>query len=233
METKPPPHGPAPTFEVTEQTRLRRVPARGSYDRALAYAILDEALTCSVGFAVDGQPYVIPMVYARWEDRLVLHGAPASRLLKAGTAGVPMCVTVTIVDGLVLARSAMHHSMNYRSVVVLGLATEITDRDEKLLALERAVEHVLPGRSASARPPNEKELVSTRVLTLPLEQVSIKQRSGGPLDDEEDLSVPCWAGVLPLRLTALPAVPDPKHAPLVAQPAALSHYTRGAAGGAP
>ena len=159
METKP-----TPTFEVTDQTRIRRKPERGSYDRALAYAILDEALTCAVGFAVDGQPYVIPMIFARWEDRLVLHGAPASRLLKAGAAGVPICVTGTSIAGLVLARSAMHHSMNYRSVMALGLATELTDADQKRQALARVVEHALPGRTADTRAPNDKELASTRVL---------------------------------------------------------------------
>jgi nitroimidazol reductase NimA-like FMN-containing flavoprotein (pyridoxamine 5'-phosphate oxidase superfamily) len=216
-----------PSFEVTDQTRLRRKPDRGSYDRGLAYSILDEALTCSVGFALNGQPYVIPMVLARWDDRLVLHGAPASRLLKTGAAGVPVCVTVTILDGLVLARSAMHHSMNYRSVVVLGVATEITEREEKLAALARVVDHMMPGRSADARPPDAKELASTRVLAVPLERVSTKVRAGGPLDDEEDLGVACWAGVVPVALTALPALPDPLHAPLVPAPPAVTAYKRG------
>jgi nitroimidazol reductase NimA-like FMN-containing flavoprotein (pyridoxamine 5'-phosphate oxidase superfamily) len=224
METKT----PSAKFEVTDQTKIRRKPERGSYDRAQAYEILDEALTCSVGFALDGQPFVIPMVFARWNDSLVLHGPPASRMLKAATAGVPVCVTVTLIDGLVLARSTMHHSMNYRSVVALGEATELTDPKEKLAALERVVEHMLPGRSASARPPNDKELASTRVLTVPLERVSIKVRAGGPLDDEEDLAVPCWAGVLPLALTAQAAIPDAAHAPLVPEPASLASYSRGA-----
>src|SRR5262245_38629078 len=147
----------APSFAVTPRTEVRRIPARASYDRALAYSILDEALFCTVGFVVDEQPFVIPMAFARWDDALVLHGAPASRMLKAGAAGVRLSVGVTLLDGLVLARSAFHHSLNYRAVVVLGTAHEITDPEAKLTAMHRLVEHVLVGRAASVRPPSPKE----------------------------------------------------------------------------
>ena len=217
---------PSSTFTTTPQTTIRRIPARGSYDRALAYSILDEALYCSVGFAVAGEPYVIPMAFARWDDRLVLHGAPASRLLGALASGVRLCATVTLVDGLVFARSAFHHSMNYRSVVVLGNATEIKDLDEKRLALTRLVDHVLAGRSRSARAPNEKELVSTRVLAMPIEEASIKVRAGGPLDDEIDATVDCWSGHVPLALTSLPPVPDEKYPPSAPLPKELLAYRR-------
>lgn len=217
---------PRSTFTATPSTTIRRIPARGSYDRALAYAILDEALHCSVGFAVAGEPYVIPMAFARWDDRLVLHGAPASRLLGTLASGIRLCATVTLIDGLVFARSAFHHSMNYRSVVVLGNATELIDLDEKRIALARLVDHVLPGRSQSARAPNQKELVSTRVLALPIEEASIKVRSGGPLDDENDADVDCWSGHVPLTLAALPPIPDEKYRPLAAVPKELVGYRR-------
>jgi uncharacterized protein len=198
METLPP----------TARTTIRRIPGRGSYDRALLYAILDEGLVASVGFCVEGQPYVIPMAYARRGDELVLHGASASRLLKTGAAQLPLCVTVTLLDGLVLARSAFHHSMNYRSAVVLGQAREIAGPEEKRAALNALVEHVLRGRSEQARPPNDKELAATRVLALPIQEASAKSRSGGPLDDPEDLDRACWAGHIPLRLTAGDPVSD-------------------------
>src|SRR5690606_2170803 len=161
----------------------------------------DEALVAHVGFTLDDQPYVIPMVYGRLGDQLVLHGAAASRMLKHGSQGVPLCATVTIVDGLVLARSWMHHSMNYRSVVVLGTAHEIVERDAKLTALRAVLEHALPGRGEETRWPTDKELAATRVIALPIEEASAKQRSGGPLgEDEEDRGQPCWAGELPIRV---------------------------------
>jgi len=218
---------PGSTFTPTPKTTIRRLPARGSYDKALAYSILDEALVCSVGFVVAGEPYVIPMAFARLDDQLVLHGAPASRMLGTLASGVRLCVTVTLLDGLVLARSAFHHSMNYRSVVVLGTATEIKDPGEKRVALTRLVEHVLPGRSRSARAPNEKELVSTRVLVMPIEEASIKSRSGGPVDDENDASVDCWSGHVPLALTALSPVPDEKYPPSAPLPDEVLTYQRG------
>jgi nitroimidazol reductase NimA-like FMN-containing flavoprotein (pyridoxamine 5'-phosphate oxidase superfamily) len=221
---------PSNTFTVTPQTTIKRIPARGSYDRALAYSILDEGLVCSVGFAMAGEPYVIPMAFARWDDRLVLHGAPASRLLRTLASGVRVCATVTLLDGLVLARSAFHHSMNYRSVVVLGNATEIEDLDEKRVALEKLVDHVLPGRSKSARAPNPKELVSTRVLVMPIEEASVKVRSGGPLDDEEDALVDCWSGHVPLALCTLPPIPDEKYPPTAPVPKELVGYQRSSPG---
>jgi nitroimidazol reductase NimA-like FMN-containing flavoprotein (pyridoxamine 5'-phosphate oxidase superfamily) len=216
----------APNLTATERTTIHRKPSRGSYDRALAYSILDEALHCSVGFVAEAQPFVIPMAFARWDDRIILHGAPASRLLKIGSGGVPVCVSVTLVDGLVLARSAMHHSLNYRSVVVLGTLTELTSIDEKEQALLRVVEHVLRGRSKVARPPNARELAATRVLALPIDEASVKQRTGGPIDDEADLSYPCWAGVLPLSVVAGQAVPDDAHPPFGAPPPELATYAR-------
>ena len=195
-------------FSPTERTRLRRLPPRGVFEREAVYRILDEALTCHVGFVVDGQPFVIPTIHARVGDRLVLHGSAASRMLRTIAAGIPVCVTVTLVDGLVLARSAFHHSMNYRSVVVLGTAVAVTDDAERLAALEAIVEHVVPGRSREVRPPSAKELKATAVLALPLVEASAKIRTGGPIDDEEDLALPCWAGVIPLRLTPQAPIPD-------------------------
>jgi nitroimidazol reductase NimA-like FMN-containing flavoprotein (pyridoxamine 5'-phosphate oxidase superfamily) len=188
-------------MQPTSRTTIHRKPARGSYDRAVVHGILDAGLVAHVGFVVDAQPYVIPMVYGRLGDELVLHGAAASRMLKQGSQGVPLCATVTIVDGLVLARSWMHHSMNYRSVVVLGTAHEIVERDAKLTALRVVLEHALPGRGQETRWPNDKELAATRVIALPIEEASAKQRSGGPLPEEEDdRDVRCWAGELPIRL---------------------------------
>jgi nitroimidazol reductase NimA-like FMN-containing flavoprotein (pyridoxamine 5'-phosphate oxidase superfamily) len=187
-------------MQPTPRTTLHRKPARGSYDRDVVHRILDEGLVAHVGFTLEDQPYVIPMVYGRLGDQLVLHGAAASRMLKHGSRGVPLCATVTIVDGLVLARSWMHHSMNYRSVVVLGTAHEIVERDEKLAALRVVLEHALPGRADETRWPTDKELAATRVIALPIEEASAKQRSGGPLPEEEDGGPPCWAGELPIRL---------------------------------
>jgi len=193
---------------ATARTRVRRVPARASYDRAAIDAILDEALVCHVGFVHEAQPYVLPTTYARVGDALYLHGSAASRMLRGLRDGIPVCVTVTLLDGLVLARSAFHQSMNYRSVVILGVATEVTDEAERLRALEAVVEHVLPGRWREVRQPSAQELRATLVLRLPILEVSAKIRTGGPLDEPEDLGWPCWAGHVPVRLTALPPVPD-------------------------
>ena len=211
----------------TARTQIRRLPARGSYDRALIHAILDEGLVCHVGFELEGQPYVIPMVYARHDDRLILHGAPASRMLKAGAAGTAMCATVTLIDGLVFARSAFHHSMNYRSVVVLGVAREVTDPSEKRAALDALVEHLARGRSRETRPPSDKELASTRVLALPITEASAKARTGGPVDDDEDLALPYWAGHVPLRLVAGEPVDDPRAPVRAPVPAWAPSYQRG------
>jgi nitroimidazol reductase NimA-like FMN-containing flavoprotein (pyridoxamine 5'-phosphate oxidase superfamily) len=216
----------ASSFVPTSRSKVARLPARASYDRALAYSILDEALFCSVGFALEGRPFVIPMAYARWGDRLILHGALASRLLKSGAGGVALAVSVTLLDGLVLARSAFHHSLNYRSVVIFGTATELVDREEKLEASCLLVEHVQKGRAAACRPPNEKELAATRILSLPIEEASIKVRKGGPLDDDADLDLECWAGHLPLTLSAGAPVPDAAHPPHSPIPEALLRYQR-------
>jgi nitroimidazol reductase NimA-like FMN-containing flavoprotein (pyridoxamine 5'-phosphate oxidase superfamily) len=205
------------TIPISERTRVRRLPARACYDQAAIDAILDEALVCHVGFAVDGQPYVIPMNYARVGRQLYIHGSAASRMLRTLATGAPVCVTVTLLDGLVLARSAFHHSMNYRSVVILGTAVEVSDPDERLAALRAIVEHILAGRWREVRPPNERELQATSVLRLPLDEVSAKIRSGPPLDDADDLGRPCWAGVIPLRLAAATPLPD-AHLPAGVEP---------------
>jgi uncharacterized protein len=191
-------------------TRITRQPARGRYDRETVDAILDEALVCHLGIVVDGHPVVIPTLQARVDDILYLHGSAASRTLRALSEGVPASVAVTLVDGLVLARSVFHHSVNYRSAVVFGTARAIDAPEEKLRALERFVEKLVPGRWADARRPTEQELKATTVLALPLDAASAKIREGAPSDDEGDLGLPVWAGVLPLRTTAGPleAAPD-------------------------
>lgn len=203
----------AEAFPPTARTRLRRLPERGSYDRATAYAILDEALICHVGFAGDGGPVVIPTIHARLGDRLIVHGSPASRMLRAAAGGVPVCVAVTLLDGLVLARSVFHHSMNYRSVIVFGTATPLTDPDDKLAAMRAVTEHVVPGRWDDARRPDDKEFKATLLLGVPLEEASIKIRSGPPGDDEEDYDLDVWAGVIPYAQRPGDPIPDPRLGP--------------------
>lgn len=188
------------TFPKTPRTTLRRIPQNAVYGRAAIDAILDEGLICHVGFVVDGLPYVIPTSYARAGDKLYIHGSAASRMLVALTGGVDVCVSVTLLDGLVLARSAFNHSMNYRSVVIFGRATAVEDLPEKLEALRRFSEHIMPGRWKELRDPKPIELKATLVLSLPIVEASAKVRTGPPEDDEEDLSAPVWAGVLPLAL---------------------------------
>src|SRR5271168_4601148 len=190
-------------YEPTERTQLKRLPKRASYDQAQIHAILDEGFLCHVGFVLDGQPYVIPTGYARSGEQLYIHGSAASRMLRTLAQGVDVCVTVTLLDGLVLARSAFHHSMNYRSVVVLGRAVAVTDIAEKRRVLAALLEHVLTGRSGQAREPNDKELAATLVLALPLTEASAKIRRGPPLDDEADYALNYWAGELPLHLQPL------------------------------
>jgi uncharacterized protein len=206
---------------------VRRLAERGSYDRRLAEAILDEGLVAHVGLATDDGPVVIPMLYGRDGDRLLLHGSAASRLLRGGARGTEVCVTVTLADGLVLARSAFHHSMNYRSVVVLGRATAISDPDEKRAALDRLVEHIVPGRSPDVRPPSEQELRATLVLALPLDEFSVKLRAGDPIDDDDDMDLPTWAGVIPLA--TVPGAPVASRDLRVdaEAPAYASSYRRG------
>jgi hypothetical protein len=208
----------------TPRTTHHRKPARGSYDRELAYKILDEALVAHVGFAVDGQAFVIPMFFARAGDTLLLHGAAASRFLKHGAAGHPLCVTATLLDGLVLARSAFHHSVNYRSVMLLGTASEIVDHEAKRAASAAFVDHMVAGRSREARVPTAKELDSTRMLAMPIDEGSVKVREGGPIDDEPDFAIACWSGHVPVALTAAAPIPDPRtREPL---PAQLVSYRR-------
>ena len=186
---------------ATDRTRVRRLPKRGAYDRDTINAILDEALVCHVGFVVDGAPVVIPTIHWRERETLYLHGSAASRMLRSLRDGVETCVTVTLLDGLVLARSAFHHSMNYRSVMVFGTARVVETEEEKLRTLEALVEHVVRGRSRDIRPPNANELKQTLVLALPIDEASAKIRTGGPVDDAEDYARSMWAGVLPLTLT--------------------------------
>jgi uncharacterized protein len=189
-------------YTPTARTRLVREADRAVYDREAAYRILDEGFLCHVGFVADGQPFVIPTSYGRKDDSLYIHGSAASRMLRNLKESLPVCITVTLLDGLVLARSIFNHSMNYRSVVVLGKATLVDDPAEKLEALRLLSEHIIPGRWADSRQPNERELKATSVLRLPIEEFSAKVRKGLVVDDEEDYSFPTWAGVVPLEMVA-------------------------------
>jgi nitroimidazol reductase NimA-like FMN-containing flavoprotein (pyridoxamine 5'-phosphate oxidase superfamily) len=213
-------------FSQTERTTLKRLPKRGVYDRDVVYAILDEALICHVGFTVNDRPIVIPTGFGRVDDRLYIHGSQASRMLRTVGVGIDVCITVTLLDGLVLARSAFHHSMNYRSVVIFGRASIVDEREEKLAALLAFSEHVIPGRWAEVREPTEQELKATTVLALPLAEVSAKVRTGPPLDDEEDYALPVWAGVIQLRLSAGAPVPDPRLPENIDPPAYAINYKR-------
>jgi nitroimidazol reductase NimA-like FMN-containing flavoprotein (pyridoxamine 5'-phosphate oxidase superfamily) len=213
-------------FTPTERTQVKRLPKRGKYDRETVYSILDCGFVCHVGFNADGQPYVIPTNYGRSGDTLYLHGSAASRMLRTLSEGVPVCVTVTHVDGIVLARSAFHHSVNYRSVVILGTARLVEDPAEKMEALRIFTEHVMKGRWDDVRQPNEQELKATTVLALPLDEVSAKVRTGGPIDDEADYALPGWAGVLPLETIAKPPQPDARLKSDTPIPAYLKNYSR-------
>jgi nitroimidazol reductase NimA-like FMN-containing flavoprotein (pyridoxamine 5'-phosphate oxidase superfamily) len=213
-------------FTPTERTKVRRLPDRGRYDAETVHKILDEAFVCHVGFVVDGQPFVIPTNFGRVEDIVYLHGSSASRMLRTLADGVQVCVTVTLIDGLVLARSAFHHSVNYRSVVILGRATPVEDPDEKNRALAAFTEHIMRGRWDAIRQPTEQELKATSVLALPLEEVSAKVRTGPPKDDEEDYSLPIWAGVLPLPVVPGKPISDPRLIPGIATPANVLNYSR-------
>ena len=202
----------------TPRTAVKRLPERGVYDRATIDAILDEALICHVGFVHDGDPFVIPTIHARDGDALYLHGSPGSRMLRDLAQEIDVCVTATLLDGLVLARSVYHHSMNYRSVVVLGRAHEVTDDEEKLHAMECVVEHVVRGRWSEARHPTDGELKGTTILAVSLAEASAKIRTGGPKDNDDDLHLPVWAGVIPLALTTGAPVADNDEAlPLYAE----------------
>ena len=214
------------TFIQTDRTKLKRLPKRGHFDRETVYAILDEGFICHVGFASEGQPVVIPTGYARVDDQLYIHGSQASRMLRTLSGGVDVCVTVTLIDGLVLARSAFHHSMNYRSVVIFGRAKLIEDRDEKIAALIALSEHIIRGRWADVREPTEQEMRATTVLSLPLVEASAKIRTGPPLDDEEDYDLPIWAGIIPLRLEAGEPIRDPRLADGIPAPQYARDYKR-------
>lgn len=214
------------TFNPTERTTLKRLPKRGVYDRELVYGILDEGFICHVSFPVEGQPFVIPTGYARVDDRLYIHGSQVSRMLRTLAQGVDVCVAVTLIDGLVLARSAFHHSMNYRSVVIFGRASMVEERTDKLVALRAFSEHVIPGRWDDVRRPNDQELKATTVLSLPLAEVSAKVRTGPPLDDDEDYELNVWAGVIPVRLVAGGPVSDPRLPSGIEFPAYARDYAR-------
>jgi nitroimidazol reductase NimA-like FMN-containing flavoprotein (pyridoxamine 5'-phosphate oxidase superfamily) len=216
------PDNPTPT----PRTRVVREADRAVYDRETVYRILDEGFLCHVGFAVDGQPFVIPTSYGRKDASLYIHGSAASRMLRQMKEGVPVCVTVTLLDGLVLARSVFNHSMNYRSVVILGKAMLVDDPEEKLAALRVLSEHILPGRWDDSRQPNDRELKATSVLRVPIEEFSAKVRVGPPIDDAEDYMFPTWAGVVPLEMKAGKPIADPKLDPAREVPAYAKHYSR-------
>jgi len=196
-------------YTPTDRTQVKRLSKRGVYDQQQVHAILDEAFVCHVGFVVEGQPYVIPTGYGRSGDRIYIHGSAASRMLRTLGTGIDVCVTVTLLDGLVLARSAFHHSVNYRSVVILGKARPVTDPAEKWEALRCVTNHIVPGRWEEVREPDEQELKATEVLSLDLAEVSAKVRTGPPVDDAADMTIPVWAGVVPLRTQAEAAIPAP------------------------
>lgn len=200
-------------YQPSERTRVARLPKRAVYDQAQVHAILDEGFLCHVGFSVDQQPYVIPTGYVRAGEKLYIHGSAASRMLRTLDQGIQVCVTVTLVDGLVLARSAFHHSINYRSVVILGTARLVLDGEEKMDALRRFTNHIVPGRWDEARVPTDQELKATSVLVLPMDDVSAKMRTGAPVDDEEDYEIPIWAGVVPVHMRAGDPIPDDRISP--------------------
>jgi len=210
----------------TTRTRVVREPHRGVYDREEVYRILDEAFLCHVGFAVDGQPFVIPTSYGRKDANLYIHGSAASRMLRQMKEGVPVCITVTLLDGLVLARSVFNHSMNYRSVVIFGKATLVDDPKEKLEGLKVLSDHILPGRWDDSRQPNEQELKATSLLRVPIEEFSAKVRTGPPIDDVEDMNFPTWAGVVPIELKARTPINDQQLDPKQLIPEYVKHYSR-------
>ncbi|HSO96155.1 MAG TPA: pyridoxamine 5'-phosphate oxidase family protein [Acidimicrobiia bacterium] len=214
-------------FPPTPHTTFKRQPERGSYDRAAAEAILDAAFLAHVGFVVDDQPIVMPMVHGRDGDRLLLHGSVASRLLRALDRGAPVCVTVTLVDGLVLAHSHLHHSVNYRSVVILGTARRVRDPGEQRRALACIVDHVVPGRAGESRPATDAELAQTMVLEVAIETASVKTRAGGSaLPDEADQALPIWSGVLPLTVAAGAPAADDHASPVTGPPPSVSPWLR-------
>lgn len=213
-------------FARTDRNRIKRLPKRGDYDRETIHRILDEALICHVGFVENGQPYVIPINFARMGDQIVLHGAKASRLLKHIAEGHPVCVEATVVDGLVLARSVFHHSMNYRSVVLFGTGRLIEQDAEKMEALRAVTEHLIPGRWQEARRPNRKELNATSVVSIRIDEASAKIRLGPAIDDEEDYGLPVWAGILPLQELPQAPIQDERQSEEIAVPVYIAGYSR-------
>jgi uncharacterized protein len=214
------------TLATTQRTKIKRIPKRGNYEKQQIYQILDEGLVCYVGFAIEGQPFVIPTAYGRKEDKLYIHGSPASRMLRSLQNGIEVCVTVTLLDGLVLARSAFHHSMNYRSAVIFGTATTVEKIEDKLEALRTFTEHVMPGRWDEVRQPNDQELQGTLVLQLPINEASAKIRTGEPLDDEADYDLAVWAGVIPLKLANGNAIADSRLKTGTQLPDYINNYNR-------
>jgi nitroimidazol reductase NimA-like FMN-containing flavoprotein (pyridoxamine 5'-phosphate oxidase superfamily) len=210
----------------SERSRLRRLRERGTGDSGVIDAILAEGLVCHVGFVVEGQPFVIPMAYAPWEGGLLLHGSVGSRLLRVLSSGAPACVTVTLLDGVVVARSVFHSSLNYRSVVAFGTARLLVDADEKARALEALGEHLIPGRTADARGPSAKESAATSIVRFEIEEATAKVRTGPPIDEPEDLDLPIWAGLVPLVLTASPPEPAPELKDGIGTPGYLTRYRR-------
>jgi nitroimidazol reductase NimA-like FMN-containing flavoprotein (pyridoxamine 5'-phosphate oxidase superfamily) len=224
--TRQQPGASTPAPPPSERVRLRRKRERGSYGRDVIDAILDEALIAHLGIVEDGQPFVTPTLHARCGDVVYCHGSSASRTLRALAAGAPACLTVSLIDGLVLARAALHHSANYRSAMLIGQATIVADPEEKRTALRAVVEHIVPGRWDDVRAPTESELKATAVLALRIDEASAKVRSGGPLDDEDDYALPAWAGVIPLTCTAHTPEPDPRLPAGVAPPPYATDYRR-------
>jgi hypothetical protein len=214
------------SFPVSERTRVVREANRAVYDREAIYKILDEGFVCHVGFALEGQPYVIPTMFARVGDAIYFHGSAASRMLRGASSGLPVCVTVTLADGLVLARSVFNHSMNYRSVVALGTAALISEPAEKVAALRAFTEKLIPGRWEDARQPSEQELKATSILKLPLTEVSAKVRTGAVEDDAADYALPVWAGIIPLRLVADAPIRDERCDPGIPTPTYAVNYHR-------
>lgn len=220
-------HSSSPTPPASDRVRLRRKRERGSHDRKVIDAILDEGLVAHLGIVEeDGQPLVIPTLHARRGDLVYCHGSVASRTLRMLAAGAPVCLTVSLLDGLVLARSAMHHSANYRSAMLVGKASCVEDPAEKRAAMEAVIEHIVPGRWREVRAPTDNELKATSVLAIPIEEASAKARTGGPVDDEEDYALRAWAGVIPLSAQAGAPTPDPRLRPGIEPPAYVSAYRR-------
>ena len=217
-------------MNLSKRTELRRIPDRGSYDWVTITQILDAGFLAHIGFCVDGQPFVIPTLYGRDGERLYLHGSAASRMLRELETGIPTCVSVTLVDGLVLSRSAFDHSMNYRSIVAFGTARKVVDPEQKIKALRVISEHLIAGRWAEVRGPSEKELKATTVLEFSIEEASSKVRNGPPLDDESDYGLPVWAGVLPLEIKSRPPIPDDKLVEGVTLPDYVRRYDARLAG---